>query len=154
MGKATKKIQFVILNFGYVESSRVASLILRYVGEGFSSEDDALESVSKDLLSLYNLKTGKVSGPQKECCKQHIGKNFCSDCGKNLKEVTISADEFKSWLYDLLTFTEDDIGMDGEELSWRFVQADSLIGRKQNEIFSVGVSAEDEIIDVLQVFEG
>ncbi len=155
-------IDTVILHFGYVERSKSASLICTLDKKlNFSSEEEALKSLAKDLLSKY--KQDFMYDPaDRFCCKKSLldsENQFCPKCGSPLTKYKFSLDLFKDWLLSLLSMGLDDLGhnmyCEGRELDWLIGDSPfCLVGKDIEEVCLVTESAEDMIPYVLGLTNG
>ncbi len=127
-------IDTIILHFGYVEGARLSALICTLEEQvDFSSAEEAMLSLSKELLSKY---------------KQDFPNDFCTKCGQTLKKLYLDLNQFKDWLVSLLSMDIDALG--GEQGNWLIGDSPScLLGKNPEEVHVVESSAEDVILNVL-----
>ncbi len=120
--KKSKGYLGVCLNFGYVESASIASVLFRNLKEDFKTEHEAINSLAEDLRSIYHQRV--VARKKKRACCEVAKGNFCSTCGKSLvNQPEIDVSHFKDWLVSLLSSTNDSFGYndyaDGREIHWQ-----------------------------------
>lgn len=106
------KIKFIILNFGYVESSYPFSWIFEH-RQGFNTKFEAAQSLALEYFSIYNEKYPETQ--LDECCiKANENKDkFCKQCGTNILSLIENlsegfAEEYKNWLNSNCTSNHDE----------------------------------------------
>lgn len=152
------EIQYAVLNFGYVESYRLGSLVLFNNGEPFTSEQEALKSLAEDLLAMYKEDTG-FNKPRRACCRKHQDCKFCPECGLLIKEEQVYADDFQNWLVHLMERDLDSVGSLEDDVTERDIvwelgyPARELIGAKPDTVLVIKERAENVICEVLGIEE-
>jgi len=90
-----------VLNFGYVESSRLSYFPFSSLNK-YKDAKEALVDLAKFLQEQYNL--GHATEPKK-CCISSKEKDaeaeFCAKCGRSLKEEEFNDEHFVDWLQEM-----------------------------------------------------
>lgn len=147
-------IKFAVLDFGYVESAGMSSLVLR-ARDSFSSEEKAKQTLAESLLKMFK-HDHNINDDERPCCKENSKKKYCPDCGRRIGEAKFDATDFSDWLFGLRTRTVDDTSgcyYDLEnELDWHIgVSAIALIGTKSKEVLHFEERADEAICEILEL---
>lgn len=137
---------YAVLNFGYVESTGLATIVASHQSK-FPSEEDASADFAAMLLKKYKDNFANTV-TLKKCCEKSSkisDNNFCSKCGRSLKAASFDQDEYREWLLSLGSMDLDSFGYDCEE--WEFgVSAIELTNLKSTDmVFSIN-EAEKELV--------
>lgn len=101
----------IVLNFGYVESQRLAYMPWSSK-QKFRDAKEALVDLANYLKDEYLAGNEK---PLKKCCTaSHIKDplaDYCSKCGYNIAEPAFDGEEFCDWLRQLDTDTDTFAGL-------------------------------------------
>jgi len=102
----------IIVNCGYVESSRACLGTAFETDEAYSTEVEAIKSLSGWLLTKYQLENAyhQKHTKKKKCCKKNAGSKFCKDCGSNLEEEPFDSENFAYWISTKCCGTADGWG--------------------------------------------
>lgn len=150
-------INVVILNFGYVESTSLTSLICVNERHTFATDEEAIKDLAEDILAKYKHCFDSAFIPSSPCClvaKEDGQNNYCSQCGTYLKSK-FDIWKFQSWLLDLRSYDLDSFGYDEEcgdrEMTWVIGERpDCLLGRPREHVINVE-RAERTILEVLDL---
>ena len=129
-----RHIRYAILNFGYVESSRLGSLVLYCETGTFTSEQDAIKSLANDLLTMYKVDIGFPTTGIHSCCREHLDCKYCPDCGTQIKRIEINRYDFEDWLIGLMLRDVDSVAsldqntLIGTEWTLGYSSAANVIG--------------------------
>lgn len=149
----SNNIKYAVLHFGYVESYRLGSLVMYFNGVPFDNKQKALKSLANNLLSMYKQDVG-FNVPRRDCCRKNAGKNFCSDCGNQIKfDEEVYAEDFQEWLLGLMGRDLDSVGSLDQE-GWELGHsAEQLIGVDKGEVLVLREHAEKNLCVVLGLEE-
>lgn len=90
-----------VLNFGYVESSRLSYMPFTSLGK-YKNAKEALVDLANFLKEMYLI--NNAPKPRK-CCTENKAKDsaaeFCKKCGRSLQEEEFNPEHFQEWLVDM-----------------------------------------------------
>lgn len=100
----------IVVNCGYVESSRACMGTAFGTDEAYENVHDAIKSLAGWLLAKWNI-DHETSYKLKTCCKKHVSTaNYCPSCGTNLVEEGLDQDYFAHWVSNICCGTADGWG--------------------------------------------
>ena len=94
------RITTIALRFDSYEDTSLSWLICS-TQNAFASKDEAMQSLADYFFAKYKRDTKMVFA---ECCKKNAKKkdrNFCSDCGADLRKPLFDYDDWKNFLLEM-----------------------------------------------------
>lgn len=91
-----KKIEYIVLNFGFAEDSWLGAIVYRLNNNKVESEKEALQSLADQLFKCYRASLQKDQEDKEPCLK----------CGYREPPIALS-DSFGTWLVEVHTGTLD-----------------------------------------------
>ncbi len=145
-------IRFVVCQFGYVESTRLAHLVCAHP-VGFDTEKQALEDLAGELLDVYKDRAAPKPANTRACCKKAMkveSNEFCPKCGSGLKDI-FDTSLFHEWLGNLVSEDIDSYGGDnwagGRALRWDIGASPiELIGTDSDDVIDLYENAADSLL--------
>ena len=114
-------IQLLVLNFGYVESSSLASVSFLNTQASFKTPREALCDLSQSLFEMYVDRHQYGRNLQRDCCKESHEQDkewgWCPKCGNQLRS-DIDFEDYQGWLSRLYEQIADGFTMDDYSSDW------------------------------------
>jgi hypothetical protein len=139
--KSKNLIKYIVLNFGYVESSYPFSWIFQHESDGFETKFEAAKSLA---LEYYNAYVDQHGDTQiNECCLFALKESdkYCKSCGKKISviedDMSIS-EPYRDWLMEICDKNMNDCSVSEHFIytSWLYnVSPIGLILTEENSLF-------------------
>lgn len=157
--------RFIAMHCGYVESCKTSLLVFNcgYSGHhGFKTMKDAITELALDMYAKYYREVLSIyehrytSGLEKCCRDALIAKhdaNFCSVCGKAIKDKSFDSEGFANFIRDLHDTDCDSYGetdaANNRALVWYPFWTDAFIGASKKSIIYIAEEAEIVLLAAL-----
>ena len=157
--------RFIAMHCGYVESCKTSLLVYNceYSGHsGFKTMKDAIIELALDMYHKYYQEVLSIyehrytSGLEKCCRDALIAKhdaNFCSTCGKAIKDKEFDDEGFMGFIRDLHDTDCDSYGeadsANNRALVWYPFWTDAFIGASKKSIIFIPENAESILLYAL-----
>ncbi len=158
MQLARGRYRIVMMNCGYVESSRTSWLIFSTFGddERFDTAAQAVVELALDLHAKYEEEYMDV-GYQSDCCKREraasAAAKFCPQCGTRMSSLEFDSACFMDFVAGLHNTTCDSYGDSEANAKREFAfwpwRAEELLGASRDEVVFIAENAERVVYDAL-----
>lgn len=157
--------QFIAMHCGYVESCKTSLLVYNcgYTGHrGFKTMKEAITELALDMYSKYyqeclSIYEHRYTGGLENCCRDALvakhDANFCSTCGKAIKDFAFEAEGFTNFIRELHDTDCDSYGeadhTHDRQLIWYPFWTDAFIGASKKSIIYIAENAESILLHAL-----